>query len=263
MRLAGAALALCGGCGSAITASPIEDAGPDVFYVSHQDSGVREDAGVDRVTPHHDVIVTAPRVLVLYAGNPGVDGAMTQDVFVDWLMASSYWGLLAQYGVGPGKRVASVQVPREQLVPVADQDALGLVWLATLEKRVHAWVDVNGTMGANALLVFLPDTVNVKLSVRGSYTYQTCIDAFGYHAYDGREPYAIMPPCQKGRETGSIAHELIELATDPESNRGWFSNEDLPKGGGEIGDLCQGEQTSWQGWMVPLMWSNADRHCMP
>ncbi len=264
MRWAGAALAMCCACGGDVIAvAPIEDAGPDTLYVSHQDSGYRADAGGDRVTAHEGVIVVAPRVLVLYAGKPGVDAAMPQDGFIDWMLGSSYWGLIAQYGVGSGKRVASVQVPRDQLVPAVDQDAQGLVWMDALDKRVRAWVDSNGILGANALIVFLPDTVNVKLSTRGNYTYQTCIDAFGYHAYDGREPYAIMPACPKGRETGSIAHELTELATDPQSNRGWFSNGDLPKGGGEVSDLCQAQQTSSQGWMVAKLWSNADIRCMP
>ncbi|MGL1204127.1 hypothetical protein ACSTK0_24705, partial [Vibrio parahaemolyticus] len=90
-----------------------------------------------------------------------------------------------------GDRVASHQIPRDALVPPADQDADGLVWMTALDAHVHAWVDANGMGGANVLLVFLPDGVNVKRSVRGTYTYQTCIDAWGYHAHDGREPYAV------------------------------------------------------------------------
>lgn len=265
MRVVGAAIAFCCACGGAeVPVQPIVEAGPDTYFVSHVDAGAPGwEGGADRVTAHEDVIVAAPSLLVLYLGQRGVDAAPPQDGFVDWMLGSTYWGLLEQYGVGAGKRVGSLQVARSQIIVPSDQDASGLVWMDDLDARIRSWVDVNGMRGANALLVFLPDGVDVKLAVRGTYTYQTCIDAYGYHAFDGREPYAVMPACPKGRETDSIAHELAELATNPQSNHGWFSNGDLPKGGGEIGDLCMGRVSMVQGWSVAQLWSNRDQQCMP
>ncbi len=264
MRRAFVACALCCACGGVATSS-VDDAGDDTDFTPLHDSGptALRDAGVGRVTPHENVIVAAPEVLVVYIGKQGVDSAPPQDGFIDWVLGSKYWGLLEQYGVGSGKRVASIQVARESLVPNSDLDANGLTSATTLESRVFAWIADTGSHGANTFVFFLPDGVDVKLAIRGNYTYRTCIDAYGYHAFDGREPYVIMPPCPKGRETDAISHELAELATNPKTFHGWFSNDDLPKGGGEIGDLCMSRVTQVEGWSVAQLWSNRDQQCMP
>jgi hypothetical protein len=116
----------------------------------------------------------------------------------------------------------------------------------------------------DAYLFFLPAGVNVDLGERGGHVFQTCIDAGGYHAFDGEEPYAIIPPCSLGRSPLAVSHELAEMATDPFPGGGWFSDKDVTNAGGEIGDLCnQVAVHGTDGWDVTQLWSNADGDCEP
>jgi hypothetical protein len=218
---------------------------------------------VNRVSPHDGIVVTDPLVLLVYVGDAGVDMAPSQDSFVEWVLASpDYWAILQQYGVGYGTRVGRARALRSDIVPASLVGPTGLISASDLALQIRGWIDgADAGMSANAYVFFLPDGVDVALSVRGNYTYRTCVDAFGYHAYDGREPYAVMPACPKGRGTPSLSHELAELATNPESTRGWYSDEDARKGD-EIGDLCSGTPTV-DGWTVSQLWSNALGQCAP
>jgi hypothetical protein len=92
---------------------------------------------------------------------------------------------------------------------------------------------------------------------------QTCIQAAGYHAFDGEEPYIIIPSCNVGRRTFTVSHELAEMATDP-TNDGWYSDKDVGLAGGEVGDLCNMPVPyDISGWSVTQLWSNADGDCEP
>lgn len=261
-----AALALsvaCGGQAAADAPAP-SDAGVDAPVVLRRDGGTKAvpyDAALDRVTFHGGHVVASPRVVVVYVGTDGVDAAPSMDGFVDWLVsANEYWAILAQYGVAPGARVASVHVPRESIVPASLVGPGGLILAADLDQRVRA---VAATLPeGNAYVVMLPTGVDVALGMRGSYTYQTCIDVFGYHAFDGAEAYAVLPACDKGRSTVALSHELAELATDPDNASGWFSDVDAKRGEGEIGDLCDGSRQV-EGSDVSRLWSNDDGECMP
>ena len=104
--------------------------------------------------------------------------------------------------------------------------------------------------------------LNVALGQRGSYTYQTCIDANGYHTFDGLEPYAVLPPCPIGRSLYALAHELTEMAMDPQPYRGWVSDVDIGKNGGEVADICT-EHVMQEGVIVTRLWSNEDHACIP
>ena len=81
--------------------------------------------------------------------------------------------------------------------------------------------------------------MNVALGHRGTYTYQTCVDTYGYHGFDGVEPYAVLPPCDDGRSLYTASHELSEMATDPQPYSGWASDPDIGINGGEVADLCE------------------------
>jgi hypothetical protein len=117
---------------------------------------------------------------------------------------------------------------------------------------------------ADAYLFFLPSGVNVDLGERGGHVFQTCVDAGGYHSYDGVEPYAVIPPCSFGRSPLAVSHELAEMATDPIPNSGWYSDKDVENAGGEIADICnQAVPGAVEGWSVTQLWSNADGDCEP
>jgi hypothetical protein len=142
-----------------------------------------------------------------------------------------------------------------------------LVLQARVAQSLHDDADAGttstiGIPSAQAYVFFLPDGVNVDLGQRGNYTYQTCIDAYGYHAYDGLEPYAVLPPCPEGRSSYAESHELAEMATDPHPYDGWASDVDIPANGGEVADLCT-DQADAGGVTVTWLWSNQVNGCIP
>ncbi len=246
-----------------------------------------------RLQAHGGNVLRTMRLSVVYLGVEGAEGAPSFDAFLDWLLTSDYWGVLGQYGVGKGARVASVRVAASRLIS-GTRVTKGLITSEDLELALHAAlhpvaVDA-GTGGADAArdadaatdsdapagalappadayLVFLPAGVNVNLGERGSKVYQTCIDAGGYHAFDGDEPYAVIPPCALGRSGLAVSHELAEMATDPVPPLGWSSPKDAANAGGEVGDLCNQPAppgaAGTDGRDVTQLWSNADGDCEP
>jgi hypothetical protein len=293
--------AACGG-GNGDARAP-EDAGT-TFALPRDAGAVapRVDAKAPwaRMEPHQRQVLAAMRVAIVYIGDDGIDGAESFDAFIDWLLISDYWALMKQYGVGSGTRVSSVRVPRSSILPFSAVSG-GLITAEDLEAAVSAYIhagrgdagvdasgggadasaalDGSGEGGsiedatpppdptvalADAYIFFLPNGVNVSLGQRGAHVFQTCIDAGGYHAFDGAVPYAIIPPCALGRSALAVSHELAEMVTDPVPGKGWYSPADIESGGGEIGDLCnQTAPHGADGWGVTQLWSNADGDCEP
>jgi hypothetical protein len=270
------------------------DAGDDVVYgVVPADAG-RIDASDDdantktpwnRMEPHRGEVLPSMRLEIVYIGLEGVDGARNQDDFIRWLVGSDYWGLMKQYGVGPGSMLGSMRVATEEVLPAGSVDG-GLIAAESLDARIYQMTlcrgpadppdaaadaaDAGSDAGhacfpaADAYVFFLPNGVNVSLGNRGTHTFQTCLEADGYHYFDGIEPYAIIPPCSLGRSPLTMSHELAEMATDPFPGDGWFSDADQQNSGGEIGDLCnQTVAKAINGYYVTQLWSNADGDCEP
>ncbi len=283
--------AACGGGPASSSAG--DDAG--ATFAAPRDAAPAEAARVDaktpwaRLEPHKHKVLTGMRLMVVYIGDESAGGVPSFDAFVDWLLTSDYWAIMQQYGVGAGTRVTSVRVPASSIIPEGAVTK-GLITAEDLELAVHAAIHPDVPDGgvsdaasdasdaaaadaglplptvalADAYLFFLPAGVNVNLGQRGSKVYQTCIDAGGYHAFDGAEPYAIIPPCTLGRSPLAVSHELAEMATDPVPNQGWYSPKDVDNAGGEIGDLCnQVARRGADGWDVTQLWSNADGDCEP
>ena len=260
------ALTACGGSVASTTAPG--DGGADAYGLMRPDgSGVSpRDAGA-RLTAHGGGGLAAMTVSVIYVGEAGVDGAPSFDAFIDWTFASSYWGTLAQYGVGPGARMASVRVPRAALLPDGSVDAMGLIEQAALAERLTALLHPStGTSPvplAESYVVFLPDGVNVILGQHGSYIWKTCWDADAFHSTAQGEPYVLVPPCPAGRRTVAISHELSEMATDPDVYQSWYSDDDRYPNGGEVADLCEDSSTTVDGHDVAKLWSESARRCVP
>lgn len=229
------------------------------------------DAGA-RLQPHDHLVVGNIQLGVVYVEDVDAGGAPPTDPILQWLVASPYWSLLDEYDVYTGTLAGSVRVPTSVLLDPGDVDGVtGLVDVLLLDARIarmlHGDADAGTSAavtlpGANAYLIYLPTGINVAIGHRGSYTYQTCIDADGYHAFDGQEPYVVLPPCDGGRTLYAASHELIELATDPTPYHGWASDIDIPINGGEVADLCP-EQVMQEGVIVTRMWSNAQVRCIP
>jgi hypothetical protein len=253
-----------------------------------------------RLEPHQHKVLNRMRLMVVYIGDEPSGGAQSFDAFVDWLLMSDYWGIMQQYGVGKGTRVTSMRVPLSSVIPdgavtkglITAEDLEAAVRAAIHPEGADAGADASDEAGidasdeagidasdeagidagqppptvslADAYIFFLPVGVNVNLGQRGNHVFQTCIDAGGYHAFDGVEPYAIIPPCTLGRSALAVSHELAEMATDPFPSQGWYSPKDEANGGGEIGDLCnQIAPHGADGWDITQLWSNADGDCEP
>ncbi|HEX7600199.1 MAG TPA: hypothetical protein VF316_01295 [Polyangiaceae bacterium] len=258
-------LAACGG--SVATAAPSGDGGgADVYGLMRQDGSVTDDAGA-RITAHGGRVLGAMTVSVIYVGDAGVDGAPSFDGFIDWALASSYWATLAQYGAGPGTRVASVRVPRAVLLPDGSVNAQGLIEQAALADLLttllHPSTGTSPVPPAQGYLLFLPDGVNVILGQHGSYIWKTCWDADAFHSTASGDPYVVVPPCAAGRRTVAISHELSEMATDPDAYQSWYSDEDRYPSGGEVADLCEDLTDTAGGYDVAPLWSEGARRCVP
>jgi hypothetical protein len=227
----------------------------------------------NRMTQHQGIVLPSPSITIIYIGQSGPEPYQNFDPLVGWMLGSAdYWSILAQYGVGFGTLVGSVEFDVDAFFPPGMVQN-GVVAFDTLRARVEAVIHPvpddagddggSGTLPqvptANGYLVFLPDGVNVYL---GPLQGNTCGGVGGYHDYDSVEPFAVIPPC--GRNGFVISHEVAEMCTDPIPDEGWFSYMDQQQGGGEIGDLCEYNfVVKVDGNSVTTLWSNKDGQCMP
>ncbi|MEO7111668.1 MAG: hypothetical protein ABI183_14605 [Polyangiaceae bacterium] len=231
--------------------------------------GPAQDVRDDRLAPHDGVILSNMHFRAVYIGTAGVDAPPSADAFMNWIGSSSYWEILAQYGVNDATYDGAITLTTAQVFP----DGMiqnGLVPFAAFESRVHDLAHANDGGApllptADAYAFFLPDNVNIDSGESGGEEMVTCVTSTAYHAHDGSEAYAVLPPCTDGRSTTAISHELTEMATDPILHEGWASDDlqDI-KTGAEIADVCyRAALHPVDGFDVAQLWSNADGDCMP
>jgi len=284
-----AAAALVAACGDGGDASDAGDAAGDVAYGHHPidaggfDAAVVEEKTPDELmTPHQGVVLSAPHVRAIYIGTEGVDQSLSFDAYLGWELTSTvYWSILAQYNVGYGTFDGRTEIATDAFF-LPGMVVGGVVDWMVLEDRVRAVIHAEGADAgdddagdddagdagdagddasippippADAYVVFLPANVEVNLGDG-----VTCAVAGGYHSYDGKEPYAIIPPC--GDYDIVVSHEMAEMATDPVPGAGWYSDVEQNNGGGEVGDLCN-SLTSVDGHYATRLWSNQDGDCEP
>jgi hypothetical protein len=279
----------CGGSADGVASGG--DAGGEAATIavpldaSRRDTAPPKDAKTSwaRLQPHGSKVMPEMRLQIVYLTDQAGNGAPSFDAFVGWLLGSGYWQILQQYGVGPGSLVGSIKMSGASVIP-ASLVRNGLITTEDLDVAIHDAIHppTSSDAGANdaadggdasatpliplsdTYLFFLPDGINVSFGERGGHVFQTCIDAGGYHAYDGVEPYAVIPPCTFGHSPLAVSHELAEMATDPYPGIGWFSDKEVDNSGGEIADLCnQVVPGGVEGWPVTQLWSNADGDCEP
>ena len=266
------ALVVPSSCGSHIITSEFAPNNGDerTFGVGAEMPGAGPvDARIDRLVPHDGVFLANMHFRAIYIGAPGVDQAPSADTFLSWLGPSSYWGIMSQYGVLAASYDGPIQIATSDMFP-AGMIQNGLVKFADFEARVHALVhDTDGAAAvlpaSQAYVFFLPDGVNIDSGDVGGQEQITCVTSTAYHAYDGDEPYAVLPPCDDGRSTTAISHELSEMASDPILKEGWASDDpnDI-KNGAEIADVCyRAVLHPADGYDVAELWSNADGDCLP
>jgi hypothetical protein len=267
--LGGASVLAMLSCTSSV-APPPPDAGMEAgFGVSNRDAGTDAltDGRIDRLVYHGGPTLKRMRVRFVYIGQESVDAAPNVDDFARWLLGSSWWGLLREYGIEEASLDPSVSFPFATVFPsgtIVD----GLVASTVFAQRVRALLHPDASTSfspSDAYVFMLPNGVNVSLGVQGSRTFQTCIDSGGYHAHDGLEAFAVIAPCRLGRSALTISHELAEVATNPVVVDGWFSdNEADRKTGVEVADVCNVPVARGvDGWLVTQLWSNVEGRCIP
>lgn len=261
--VAGGHLLIAAACTS-VEVTPV-DAGDDHIFVLNPDvSAPPIEAGPPRMEPHDGVTLPAVRLGVVYVGELDAGGAPGVDPMLSWVLGSPYWAMLEEYGIHAGTVAGSVRVPTSAIVQSGDVDANGLIDVMALQARIAQSLHGGAVTIANAeaYLFFLPDGLDVALGHTGTYTFRTCVDAYGYHGWDALEPYIVLPPCPEGRSMYATSHELIEMVTDPQPYDGWASDGDIGKNGGEVADVCE-EKVMQEGVVVSRFWSNAAARCVP
>jgi hypothetical protein len=112
----------------------------------------------------------------------------------------------------------------------------------------------------------------MTITMQGS---SSCVQFCAYHGTTtGNVKYGVIPDigsggCESGcgssgstlnNTTSVSSHEMIETNTDPgvgQNDIGWYDDTN-----GEIGDICNAQLGSANGWTVQLEWSNAQKACV-
>ncbi len=172
------AAGLCGAlvlaCGAEPSATTPTDAGADVVK-RKPDAGPRDagsadvDPRLDRMTSGGGPVLGAMKLGIVDIGIDETEGSPSFDDYVTWLVSSSWWAIMKQYGVGPGTVVGSVRVPKASVFQPSDVDGKGIAYWSTVDWRVDTLLKATGDGGApivqkaDAYIVFLPWGVNVDV----------------------------------------------------------------------------------------------------
>jgi hypothetical protein len=201
-------------------------------------------------TTHGGAVLASPRfVPIVFSAE-----ARTSDIatFMKNIAGSTYWGLAAQYGVGPA--TASDPIVIDETPPAGLMDDDIQAWLAT---KIT-------TPDPNAIYVIYYPAATTIMSWGPS-----CLAFWGYHSETKiagvKTVYAVIADC--GEPFGPVtSHELFEAATDPYyfTNKAWEGVDDtyeLYSMNDELGDLCEEANDNVTpsdiGYPVQRMWSNA------
>ncbi len=237
---------------------------------------------------HGGPVIGCPQVYASFWGNAWTSdpahlqraGRLTQ--FLKDLLASQYMNVLSQYGVGFGAGAAGAFVRASFVNSVASQ-----LTDAAIHANIQACIDANvlpesSTTSNIVLIVFLDESIainsgNLVLCEPSGDT------AFGYHNFfttrAGHPYYYAMIPAltdtclrescgsdagcslhlaeaQESRITQVTSHEFAEMTTDPQLNA-WYDG-----GGGENGDICNGESDTItvgsNTWTIQRQYSKTD-----
>ena len=222
-------------------------------------------------------VLATPKVVPIgYANDP-----LKADVqaFLGQLAPSAYWtAIAAEYGVG-----APVVAPWLDLAGAAPAKVSETSMIQQLAAAIAAPGSGLGPADPGTVYLFIiPDGTNLRRP--GAPTDSgCCIDFDGYHSETDlgsvTVPYAVVCECPAevspqrnlaSQVMSSIAHELIEAATDPfpDADAAAFITNPAADAawtcvtGGEVADMCENNedvliQPSGIDYLVPRSWSNA------
>lgn len=246
---------------------------------NHNDAGVDAASGPDAApdapsfveAPHGNVpqvvslggpVLATPKIVpIFFTGDTTMQAQVEQ--FLAALAGSSYWhDTTGEYGVGDVTIGATIVVT--DAVPTTD---------TALESFLAAKLD-----GTHAGFVYDPNTIYSVYLPAGAVLQtqfgRSCQSFGAYHSEtmnaSGKITYALMPRCQGGLDTLTIAssHEFIEAVTDPlPFTAGAYQDMDPEHAiwgltpGAEVGDMCEfvaaANDQQIGTFRVQRTWSNA------
>jgi hypothetical protein len=286
-----ALLAGCGGMDSpdspAAPDGAIADGGrADAFSISSLDTSAASDGAPSPDGPNPfelpvavssgGPVLSAPRVQPIYLS--GFPYPAEMDRLLANLAASAYWKqVTSEYGVGALTVLPSDHSDIDVPSAITDAEVPGLIQSALME---HA--SALGPPRADTIYaLFLPPSTS--LSIRGTSFCGTGAPSAFHQELDVSGvavPAVVIPTCGMfGASTTlmgadalspSLAHELVEAATDPLPDTAPAFDTTDPQhlvwtvavSGGEVADLCENEVPNLirppdVGFPVPRVWSNA------
>jgi hypothetical protein len=223
-------------------------------------------------------LLTHPNVEALFYGAQwNTDSTLVQqasqiDDFLSTIVDSAYMDMLAPYRVGRGVFLDS-QIDTSTPPATIDDTALQQI----LAQDINSGL-LDGVGGNSLYFIFTAPGTEVTFTdaqgnLNTSGTEANDAHFYGYHdAILGtlRTPavyYAVIPypGGVNGTEDGlstfdqitvAASHELVEVATDPDTQTGWLDPTQVSTNGGEIADLANGEYGPILGYQVQYVWSN-------
>jgi hypothetical protein len=257
-----AALAIVlAGCNAAMMA-------PDDGGLVGDDSGSAGDGGFvtaphlpfPQVTLHTTPVLSSAQLVTITYMDMALRSKVEQ--FGDFVINSQWYATVGtEYGVGPATHLSKVELGTN--APGSTTDAMVVAFLK--QQAMAGMIPApSATNNQLVYLMYFPPTTKIDdgtgaILCQGGYA--------GYHSNDTLNGvpfvYAILPDCNGNLDdlTSTVAHELIESATDPSD--GWYldvpkTNHWLGANGDEVGDLCQDDaNVSESGWALQRSWSNA------
>jgi hypothetical protein len=204
------------------------------------------------------------------------------DAFTDALMtytpgAHTYFDWLNQYGgIHPPLFLGSAMV-RPSCLNAALKDAHnGPMQSNTIRSLANCHPD-GMDPSPQITLIFSPEILigNSPASpgefISGGTTDDLCKSTVhAWHSGGLNVPDFIALPTNAGCSpvfanlTTNYSHEIVETLTDPKGlGFGGFPTDPSNPGKNEVGDKCQGNSGTWNGYTVTQYWSNNDRGCQP
>jgi hypothetical protein len=201
-------------------------------------------------------ILSAPKVYLMWWSTYFWDRHKTQrDFYKKALNAfcndASFWSRMSEYGITGGSYGGSIDLTRfgGSSASVTEQTVQD-----TLTFRFNNLVS---PPAANDIyVIMLPNGITSQ--------YDTSQGFIGHHQtyqYKGQNIwYSVVEYSTDTNQTLSvITHEIYEAASDPDVSTGYF---DHAQGGEtEVGDLCNGQTTTMDGYTVQLVWSQKSCGC--
>jgi hypothetical protein len=186
------------------------------------------------------VLATPTFTAVSFAGDAMAD---TVESMVSKMGSSAYWAATTEeYGVAAATATAPVRLAESAPAAITDEGIQA--WLA--QKLDAPDSPLPAPVGGSVYVILYPQGTAIDL--QGS---RSCYNFSGYHGdaktARGAVPYVVVPQCGANRDrlTKTIAHELVEAATDPlvYSAQGLIGVDDAHAAwnfaaGVEVADLC-------------------------